>query len=184
MRKIADNKQLSVNVTSAPEWLGVDVVASPVAVEVTLSPVMVQMFIPRDGLAFEGLSGRGVTKDSLIHELHHLLDERQLIESLKMRLARAIRVRVMELRRLAASDRSMRAGALTKGAIEAVVWDEWGRFYADYVREGDRLDAIVHISEDQPMLTEVEIRRMWPAFGMPARRPHKGTFEPKQTRRP
>jgi hypothetical protein len=178
VRDFANVEQLSVDVTSAPELLGVGVVASPVAVSVTLSPVRVQMFIPHDGLAFEGMSGRGLTKDSLIHELHHLLDERQLLQSLKTRLARAIRVRVMELRRLAASDRSMRAGALTKGAIEAVVWDEWGRFHADYVKEGDRLSDIVHISEDQPVLTEPEIRRLWPAFRMPQRRPHKGTFEP------
>jgi hypothetical protein len=176
--KIADKEKLSVDVTSAPELLGAGVVASPTAVAVTLSPVMLQMFIPRDGLAFEGMSGRGLTKDSLIHELHHLLDERQLIQSLKMRLARAIRVRVMELRQLAARDPSMRAGALTKEAIEAVVWDEYGRHYADYVKEGDRLSGIVHIFEDQPFLTEAEIRRVWPKFRMPQRRPHKGTFEP------
>jgi hypothetical protein len=176
--EFANKEQLSVDVKSAPELLGVDVLASPIAVKVTLSPVTVQMFIPSDGLGFEGMSGRGVTQDSLIHELHHLIDERQLIQSLKTRLARAILVRVMELRRLAASDRSMRAGALTKGAIEAVVWDEYGRYYADYLREGDRLSDIVHISEDQPVLTEAEVQRLWPEFQMPKRFPHRGSFEP------
>ena len=178
VRKLADVERLTVDVTSAPELLGVGVVASPVAVVVTLSPVTVQMFIPFDGLAFERIRG-GVTKDSLIHELHHLIDERQLIESLKTRLARAIRVRVMELRRLAASDRSMRAGALTKGAIEAVVWDEYGRYYKDYDTEGKRLNDLRHaLGEEYPVLTEADIRRMWPAFRMPKRVPHEGTFEP------
>ena len=71
----------------------------------------------------------------------------------------------------------MHAGALTKGAIEAVVWDEYGRYYADYLREGDRLSDIVHLSEDQPLLTEAGVQRFWPEFQMPKRVPHRGSFE-------
>jgi hypothetical protein len=59
-----------------------------------------------------------------------------------------------------------------------VVWDEYGRYYADYRREGDRLSDIVHISEDQPVLTEAEVQRLWPEFQMPRRFPHRGSFEP------
>ncbi len=178
VRKFADAERLSVDVTSVSESLGVDVLASPIAVKVTLSPVTVQMFIPLDDLRFSGTSSPGLTKDSLIHELHHLIDERLLLESLKTRLARAIRVRVMELRRLAANDPSMRGGALTKGAIEAVAWDEYARHYADYVKEGDRLNDLVHtLGEQNPVLTEAEVQRLWPEFQMPKRFPHRGSFE-------
>jgi hypothetical protein len=113
------------------------------------------------------MSGRGLTKDSLNH----------LLESLQTRLARAIRFRVMQLRRLTSSDRSMRAGDSRRGAIEAVVWDEYRRFYADYKRESGPLNNIVHLCEDQPVLTEVDIRRLAPLSGCRSAFHTKGTFE-------
>ena len=166
--------------TVEPERLGVGFVASPVEVTVTMTPLAYRLFVPRTGIAFEGMSGPNVTEDSLIHELHHLITDRELTQSFKARLARAIGERVMALRRLAASDRSMRSGALTKGAIEAVVHDGYLPLHVGLRQEGKRLSDLAHaLGEQYPVLTEAEIRRMWPEFRMPARRPGtKGTFGP------
>ena len=133
------------------------------------------MFIPFDRSKFEGMERPRPDAGPLIHELHHLIDERKLTESSRATGTRDPR-RVMKLRQLAASDRSLRAGALTKGAIEAVVWDEYGQYQPDYAREGNRLTDLRHASEDHPMLTEAEIQKFWPEFRMPARRPGRGSF--------
>ncbi|HEY3038873.1 MAG TPA: DUF4157 domain-containing protein [Pyrinomonadaceae bacterium] len=169
--QFVDRNNLTVDVEVALERLGVGFVHSPVEVAVTLTPLVHRLFVPRDGIKFEGMSGRGVTEDSLNHELHHLIDDHNLTQVFKERLARAIRGRLMALRHLAASDRSMRAGALTKGAVEAVVHDEYIRYMLDFDREGERLADLLHEHEDHPLLTEAEIQRLWPEFRMPARRP-------------
>jgi hypothetical protein len=174
-----DVNRLAVEVKTEPERLGVGIVHSPVHITVTLAPLAYRLFVPTSEIAFQGMSGR-VTKDTLNHELHHLIVDRELTQSFKARLARAVRARVMALRRLAASDRSMRGGALSKGAIVAVVSDTYPGYMEDFRREGNRHSDLAHsLGEDYPLLTESEIRVMWPAFRMPARRPGtKGTFEP------
>lgn len=177
--EFVDREKLTVDVTVEPERLGVGFVASPIEVAVTMTPLAYHLFVPRTGIAFEGMSGPKMTEDSLIHELHHLITDRELTQSFKARLTRAIRERVMALRRLAASDRSMRSGALTKGAIEAVVHDEYNRYMSEFDKEGERHSDLAHaLGEEYPVLTEADIQRMWPEFRMPGRNPGtKGTFE-------
>jgi hypothetical protein len=174
-----DPESLAVGVQVEPEHLGAGIVHSPVAVQVVLAPVTYRMFVPKTGIRFEGMEGT-VTDDSLNHELHHLVTDHDVTQVFKTRLARAVRARVMTLRQLAASDRSLGSLALAKGAIEAVVWDEFARYFPEFKEEGNRRSKAQHkLGEHYPLLTEGEIQRMWPSFRMPARRPGtKGIFEP------
>ena len=177
--ELGDREKFNVAVTTAQEQLGASFIKSPIAIEVTLFPATFRLFVPISRVAFEGMSGRETTEDSLIHELHHMLLEHALLQTFKQRLARAIRGRVMALRELAASDRSLRSGALAQKTIEAVVWDELNLYFSDYLKEGDRINAPIDAGNPLPMLTEAEIQRRWPAFRMPARKPNtKGSLTP------
>ena len=177
--ELGNREKFTVAVATAQEQLGASFIRSPVAIEVTLFPATFRLFVPTSRVAFEGMSGRETTEDSLIHELHHMLLEHVLLQTFKQRLARAIRGRVMALRELAASDRSLRSGALAQGTIEAIVWDELNRYFSEYLKEGDRINAPIDAGNPLPMLTEAEIQRRWPAFRMPARKPGtKGSLTP------
>ena len=174
-----DPESLAVGVRVEPEQLGAGIVHSPVAVQVVLAPVTYRMFVPKTGIRFAGMEGT-VTDDSLNHELHHLVTDHDVTQVFKTRLARAVRARVMALRQLAASDRSLGSLALAKGAIEAVVWDEFARYFPEFREEGNRRSKAQHkLGEHYPLLTEGEIQRNWPTFRMPARKPGtKGSFTP------
>ena len=172
-------KKFSVRVTTASEQLGTEVVASPIAVLVTSFPIMPTLFVPRERIAYWGRGEHGTTYDTLTHELHHLIIDFHFLQSFKHSLASAIRERVMEVRRKAATSRALRSALLAKGTIEAIAAQE----YRDHVIEFYYASAEANKPLDTgdgwlPELTEAEIRRMWPAFRMPKRVPHKGTFEP------
>ena len=177
-QEFMDPESFAVGVRVVPERLGAGIVHSPVAVQVVLAPIRYIMFVPKTGLGFSGMEG-SVTDDSLNHELHHLVTDHDVTEVFKTRLARAVRERVITLRQLAASDRSLRSLAIAQGAIEAVVWDEYSRYFPAFREEGKRRSQAQHaLGEYYPLLTEGGIQSTWPKFRMPPRTPGlKGSFE-------
>jgi hypothetical protein len=173
-------ENFGVRVRTASEQLGTEVVASPIAVFVTAFPIQLKLYVPTDRVAYWGGGKHGTTYDTLTHELHHLIIDFHFLQSFKHSLASAIRERVMDARRKAATSRALRSALLAKGTIEAIVAQE----YRDHVMDFHDASAAANAPLDAgdgwlPELTEAEIQRMWPRFRMPARKPGtKGTFEP------
>jgi hypothetical protein len=173
-------EKFGARVQTASEQLGTEVVASPIAVDVTSFPIRPTLYVPADRVAYWGRDKQGTTEDTLTHELHHLIIDFHFLQSFKHGLASAIRARVMDVRRKAATFPALRSALLAKGTIEAIVAQEYRDYVEDFYNASAAANAPLDTGDRSlPELSEAEIRRMWPAFRMPARKPGtKGSFTP------
>jgi outer membrane protein OmpA-like peptidoglycan-associated protein len=124
-----------VNPTFLDQQLGTDTYHSPVALEVITFPTSFVMFTPSNNPG-------GYTFN---HEMHHLVDSFNLVRNMEDRMARNIRARVMQARRLAAQNPPMRHALLSQGTLFEIASQEnepfANAFPQEFVRRGDELHA-------------------------------------------
>ena len=127
--------ELVVTPTFVPQSLGGETFNSPIAVEVTTFKSKFVLYTPRESPA-------GSTFN---HEMNHLMDSFDLVQNLKERLARRIRARLMEARRLAVEHPELKDQLLSATAIremaaqEELAFKEF--FNSEFVSRGDALHA-------------------------------------------
>ena len=109
---------------------------APLGVDVVYSPVRFTIFVPSNRL------NDGVT---LNHELHHLVENHNLLDAWKTRLARTIRARAMEVRRDAASHTAIRGPLLEPATLRSIALQEVPAFTRafgpEYTRRHDIVDT-------------------------------------------
>jgi outer membrane protein OmpA-like peptidoglycan-associated protein len=130
--------------------LGNDTFMSPTSLEVISFPITFVLFTPSD-------SPGGYTFN---HEMHHLIDSFNQVQMLKDRMARNIRGRLMQARRLAAQNPRLSDGLLSPNTLLEISRQEtipFFRFFAaEFQARGDRLHS------------EEQRRRGLPAFSAPS----------------
>jgi outer membrane protein OmpA-like peptidoglycan-associated protein len=118
-----------------PQRLGRETFNSPVAMEVISFRSKFVLYTPRE-------SPGGSTFN---HEMHHLMDSFDLVQNLKDRLARRIRARLMEARRLAAQHPELKERLLSAPTIQEIAAQEelgFKEFFnREFVSRGDALHA-------------------------------------------
>lgn len=119
----------------ASQQLGGVTFQSPVALSIKTFPVGFVMFTPSE-------SPGG---DTFNHEMHHMIDCFNQVQALKDRLARRIRARLMDLRRLAAAHPELRDSLLSRQAIFEIALQEnaaFMRFFqTEFLARGEALHA-------------------------------------------
>lgn len=128
---------LSSNPTYREQQLGTETIQSPVALEVITFPIRFVLFTARERPA-------GSTYN---HEMHHLMDCYRLVHNLKDRLARRIRARLMEARRLAAQNPQLANQLLARETLQEMVRQEEAPFAAFFQREFKARGADLHARE-------------------------------------
>jgi hypothetical protein len=117
------------------QQLGGETFDSPVALSVSTFPMRFVLFTPRENPG-------GSTFN---HEMHHMIDSRNILQSMKDRLARRIRARLMEIRQLAADNPELKTSLLSRTTIMEIVSQEHKPFMDFFQREflarGDALHA-------------------------------------------
>jgi hypothetical protein len=114
-----DRYNLRSEPTFVDQQLGADGFHSPVGLHVTTFPMHFVMYLPREGPG-------GYTFN---HEMHHLIDSFNQTQNLKDRMARRIRARLMEIRRLAAENPKLKDGFLSRQTILEIVQQENQAFH-------------------------------------------------------
>lgn len=157
----------------APEYrrqsLSGETFNSPVSLQLTSFPVTFTLYMPRE-------SPGGST---LNHELHHLVTAHDFVEVYKDRLARRVRARLMEVRRLAAENPRLKESLLARDTLLEIARQEDDRFrqffWPEYMARQER----VHEQEAHEGLPPVQIPPSWTDFRMPPiRGGTRGTFTP------
>lgn len=132
---------------------------SPVALRVTTFPMSFVMFTPS-----ENPGG-----DTFNHEMHHMIDCFNEVHTMKERMARSIRARLMEIRRLAAENPQLRASLLSRRTIFAIVEQENKPFEQFFQREFLRRGDVLHTRESREGLPpyRTELPANWTTFRQP-----------------
>ncbi|WP_338761576.1 DUF4157 domain-containing protein [Massilia sp. METH4] len=143
VRPFTDEKfTLRTNPLFVPQQLGGETFNSPVTVNVTTFPMRFVLFTPRENPG-------GSTFN---HEMHHMIDSRNILQAMKDRLARRIRARVMEIRRMAADNPELKEGLLTMATIEEIVRQEHQPFLDFFQREFLARGNALHARENRGAL--------------------------------
>jgi hypothetical protein len=133
---------------------------APVSLRVTTFPVRFVMYTPSE-------SPGG---DTFNHEMHHMIDSYHLVQSLKDRMARRIRARLMEIRRLAAENPQLKDSLLSRQTIFEIVKQENRPFNTFIEREFVARGDLMHTREADRGLPpyQTELPASWDTFQEPA----------------
>lgn len=110
---------------------------SPVALRVTTFPMRFIMFTPRE-------SPGG---DTFNHEMHHMIDSFNQVQMVKERMARRIRARLIQIRRMAAENPRLKGSLLSRQTILEIVAQENRPFQEFFGGAFERRGGEMHTRE-------------------------------------
>lgn len=165
-----DSYELNANPRYVTQQLGGETFESPVSLNVTTFPMTFVLFTPREepgGYTFN-------------HEMLHMIDSYNQVQTMKERMARRIRPRLMHIRRLAAENPRLKASLLSRRTIEEIVDQEnkpFERFFQhEFLRRGD----VLHTRESEQGLPPYrsELPASWTTYREPPLRGGtRGSFD-------
>lgn len=157
------NFTLRSDPTFLAQQLGGETFNSPVAVRVTTMPLRFNLFTPSESPGGSVFS----------HEMHHMIDSRNIVQAMKERMARRIRARLMQARTLAAANPQLKDSLLSRSAILEIVRQENQPFVDFFQREFLARGRALHARELQTGLPpyRTALPRDWTTFREPAFRP-------------
>ncbi|HEU4769256.1 MAG TPA: hypothetical protein VFS77_17950, partial [Pyrinomonadaceae bacterium] len=165
-----DNPTLRSDPTFVTQRLGTETFQSPVALRVTTFPMRFVMFTPRE-------SPGG---DTFNHEMHHMIDSFNQVQTMKERMARRIRGRLREIRQSAAQNPQLKSALLSRQTILEIVSQENQPFLQFFTREFLRRGDVMHTREAQQGLPPYRsaLPSTWTTFREPPLRGGtSGTFD-------
>jgi len=143
---------LGVDPTFVDQTLGRQTFHSPVALEITTFPMRFVLYTPSENPG-------GYTFN---HEMNHLMDSFDIVQSLKDRLARRVRARLMEARRLAAEHPELKDQLLSRETIVEIVRQEEQAFGSFFQQEFLARGASMHAREGRDSgLPPYQLRPGW-----------------------
>jgi hypothetical protein len=150
-----------VHVQQQKQKLGTVDINSPLAVEVTSFPIAFTAYVQTDQIK----EGKPLEKNPTMNEeLHHIVTDFELMQTYKERLARNIRLRLVEARQQAARSPTKADDVIGQKAIERIVDDEWKVFNSALSYQRGLNTEFVHKGVDTGTLGVVTLP---PAFRMP-----------------
>jgi hypothetical protein len=156
---VPHNRTHSVSVTRARQSLNNNSFNSPVGVSVESFSVLFTMYMPREDPGSTG---------TLNHELNHLVESYTLVQAFKDRLARAVRARLVEVRRQAAEHPNIRDVLLSDESIREIVRQEHEPLEQAFVAEWQRRNRPI---DERDITTRPQIPGTWRNFQMPRLQP-------------
>jgi hypothetical protein len=168
-----DSFELKVDVQQRLQRLGTDQINSPISVKVTSFPAKFTAFVQSDKIR----AGQPLEKNPLMNEeLSHIVDDFNLMQTYKERLARRIRLRLVQARQQAARNPKTAEALIGKKAIEQIVDQEERIFNSVLSSQRHQQGGPVHQHADEGTLPPVTLPS---GFRMPAIRPGiKGPMRP------
>ncbi len=141
------------------QQLGNETFESPVGLTVTTFPMRFVLFTPSESPGGETFN----------HEMHHMIDSYNEIQTMKERMARRIRARLMQIRRLAADNPRLKASLLSRQTILEIVAQENQPFQNFFQREFLRRGDVMHAREAREGLPpyRTELPGSWTTYREP-----------------
>jgi hypothetical protein len=137
----ADKIKIKVKVDRQIQRLGATDINSPLKVSVTTFPVTFTSFVQTNTIK----ENKPLAQNSTMNEeLHHLVNDFEMTQIYKERVARAIRLRLMEARQQAARDPKNSDAFIGQKAIEKIVEDVEIPLFNSLSRDRKRREAEVH----------------------------------------
>jgi len=129
----AEQSSLRSELRFVDQQLGQETFHSPVALRVVTFPISFVLFTPRESPGGETFN----------HEMHHMIDSYNQIQTLKERMARRIRARLRQIRQFAAQNPRLKDSLLSRQTILEIVAQEnqpfQDFFQRQFLARGDAL---------------------------------------------
>ena len=114
-----------VGVSTGKEKVGTTEIDTPSKVVITLGNALVAMYVPREEIESGG---------TFNHELHHVVRFRNMLQTIKQRIAANVRAKLADRHKKVMADPKLASTLLSKAAIKALVEQEKANFQ-DFLKE-------------------------------------------------